>query len=193
MLDVFSFQVWRFWRSSSSVLLALQPGQQLASSPRSVFTALHISDLRVLQLAWYTWRSRRVCTCPHHFAVRHRKGSIAMLAMALLVCFSTGSGSSFLVIFWKDIGHVLGLRIVGLGRGGCQAQGLSVAWLHRRHHGWTVAKVPFRLLKSFQSFVVFFAFGGHMSLVFGDKFSQATDQQWRPRPRPPWCRLCLPG
>ena len=31
-------------------------------------------DLRVLQLAWNTWRSRRVCTCPHHLAVRHRKG-----------------------------------------------------------------------------------------------------------------------
>ena len=56
------------------------------------------------------------------------RSSIAMLAMALLVCFSTGSGSSFLAIFSKDIGHVLGLRIVGPGCGGCQAWGLSVAW-----------------------------------------------------------------
>ena len=41
---------------------------------RSVLTALHISDLRVLQLAWNTWRSRRVCKCPHHLAVRLRRG-----------------------------------------------------------------------------------------------------------------------
>ena len=44
----------------------------------------------------------------------NEKGSIAMLAMALMVCFSTGSGLSSLATFWKDIGHVLGLRIVGL-------------------------------------------------------------------------------
>ena len=31
--------------------------------------------------------------------------------------------SSFLAIFWKDIGHDLGLRIVGPGCGGCQATG----------------------------------------------------------------------
>ena len=30
-----------------------------------------------------------------------------MLAMVLLVCFSTGSGLSFLATFWKDIGHVV--------------------------------------------------------------------------------------
>ena len=107
------------------------------------------------------------------------KGSIVMLAMALLVCFSTGSGSSFLVFFWKDIGHVLGLRIVGPARGGCQARGLSVAWLAQASPRVDVAKVPFRLLKSFESLVVFFALGGHMSLVFGDKVSQATDELWQ--------------
>ena len=107
------------------------------------------------------------------------RGSIAMLAMALLVCFSTGSGSSFLAIFWKDIGHVLGLRIVGTGCGGCQARGLSVAWLAQAPPRVDVAKVPFRLLKSFESLVVLFALDVHMSLEFGDKVSQATDELWQ--------------
>ena len=70
-----------------------------------------------------------------------------MLAMALLVCFSTVSGSSFLVIFWKDIGHVLGLRIVGPGRGGCQAQGLSVAWLAQASPRVDVAEVSIAYLQ----------------------------------------------
>ena len=152
---------------------------------RSVLTALHTGDLRVLQVAWNTWRSRRVCKCPHHLAVRHRRGSIAMLAMALLVCFSTGSGSfqepvaSFLAIFWKDIGHVQGLRIVGPGCGGCQARGLSVAWLAQASPRVDVAKVPFRLLKKFESSVGLLALDVHMSLEFGDNVSQATDELWQ--------------
>ena len=58
-----------------------------------------------------------------------------MRAMALVVCFCTGSGSvqepvaSSLAVCWNDILHVLGLRIVVLGCGGRQARGLSVAWL----------------------------------------------------------------
>ena len=60
------------------------------------------------------------------------KGFIAMLAMVLLVCFCTGS----------YIGHVLGLRIAGLGCGGCQARGLSVAWLAQATPRLDVAIVP---------------------------------------------------
>ena len=102
------------------------------------------------------------------------KGFIAMLAMALLVCFSTGSGMSFLATFWKDIGHVLGLRIVGLGCGGCQ--GLSVAWLAQATPWVDVAIVPFRFLKNLEFLVVLFALVRNMSFVMCDKLVQATDE-----------------
>ena len=77
------------------------------------------------------------------------EGFIAMLAMALVVCFFSGNGSvqepdaSSLAVCWKDIGHVLGLRIVGLGCGGCQARGLSVAWLAQATPRVDVAEVSF--------------------------------------------------
>ena len=57
------------------------------------------------------------------------EGFIAMLAMALVMCFSTGNGSvqepdaSSLAVCWKDILHVLGLRIVVLGCGGTSGTG----------------------------------------------------------------------
>ena len=128
------------------------------------------------------------------------EGFIAMLAMALVVCFSNGNGSvqeldaSSLVVCWKDILHVLGLRIVVLGCGGCQAWGLSVAWLAQASPRVDVAKVPIKLVKSFESLVDLFALDVLMSLVFGDKVSQATDELWqqaaaalgRRRPRLAW-------
>ena len=74
-LDVFPCPGLGMWRSGSSVLHELPPGYELDSSRmRSVLQDLRISDLRVLQLAWNTWRSRRVCTCVHRAAVRHRSG-----------------------------------------------------------------------------------------------------------------------
>ena len=83
------------------------------------------------------------------------KGSIAMRAMALVVCFSTGNGSvqepdaSSLAVCWKDMLHVLGLRIVVLGCGGRQARGLSVAWLAQASPRVDVAKVPIKSVMSF--------------------------------------------
>ena len=68
-------------------------------------------------------------------------GSIAMRAMALVVCFSTGSSvqepvASSLAVCWNEKLHVLGLRIVVLGCGGCQARGRLVMrktsrWKHQ--------------------------------------------------------------
>ena len=110
---------------------------------------------------WLGTPGDRVASARVHITLQCdiEKGSIAMLAMALLVCFSTWS---FLAIFWKDIGHVLGLRIVGLGCGGCQARGLSVAWLAQATPRVDVAIVPFRLLKNLESLVVLFALVWHM-------------------------------
>ena len=110
------------------------------------------------------------------------EGFIAMLAMALVVCFFSGKGSaqepdaSSLAVCWKDIGHVLGLRIVGLGCGGCQARGLSVAWLAQATPRVDVAIVPFRFLENLKFLVVLFALVRNMSLVMCDKFVQATDE-----------------
>ena len=109
-------------------------------------------------------------------------GSIAVRTMALVVCFCTGSGSvqetvaSSLAVCWKDILHVLGLRIVVLGGGGRQARGLSVAWLAQASPRVDVAKVPIRLVKSFESSVDPFALGVLMSLVLDDNVSQATEE-----------------
>ena len=94
------------------------------------------------------------------------KGFIATLAMVLLVCFSTG----------RDIGHVLGLRIVGLGCGGCQARGLSVAWLAQATPRLDVAIVPFWFLKNLEFLVVLFALVRNMSFVVYGKFVKANDE-----------------
>ena len=109
-------------------------------------------------------------------------GSIAMRAMALVVFFSNGNGSvqepvaSSLAVCWNDILQVLGLRIVVLGCGGRQARGLSVAWLAQASPRVDVAKVPIRLVKSFESLVDPFAVDVLMSSVFHDKVSQATEE-----------------
>ena len=109
-------------------------------------------------------------------------GSIAMRAMALVVCFCTGSVSveepvaSSLAVCWKDILHVLGLRIVVLGGGGRQARELSVAWLAQASPRVDVAKVPIRLVKIFESLVDLFALDVLMSLVLDDTVSQATEE-----------------
>ena len=101
------------------------------------------------------------------------------------MCFSNGNGSvqepdaSSLMGCWKDILHVLGLNIVVLASGGRQARGLSVAWLAQASPRVDVAKVPITLVEGFESLVDLFALDVLMSLVFGDKVLQATDELWQ--------------
>ena len=149
---------------------------------RSVLEDLRIRDARILQFAWNTWRSRRVCTCVHHAAIRHHRGFHCYACNGAGVCFFNGNGSaqepdaSSLAVCWKDILHVLGLRIVVLGSGGCQARGLSVAWLAQASPRVDVAKVPIRLVKSFEFLEDHIALDVPMSLVIYDNILQATEE-----------------
>ena len=99
-----------------------------------------------------TWRSRRVCKCVHHAAVRHRSGfhcNACNGASGALLEYGSGHVqgpvASSLAVYWDDILHVLGLRIVVQGSGGRQARGPSVAWQAQAAPRVDVPKVPIRL------------------------------------------------
>ena len=127
------------WRSGSSVLHELPPGHKLYSSRmRSVLQDLRTSDLRVLQLLGGHDAFARAYTILLYVI---EVGSIAMRAMALVVCFCTGSGkvqgpvASSLAVFW-DFGSLFRV-VVDVRQGDFRQPG----W-HRRHHGWTWPRSP---------------------------------------------------